>query len=50
VVIAFLEARLADQEDVWEMVVEKARDWLVKSGRNDVEEALKEIKMLLGRG
>ena len=50
VVIAFLEARLADQEDVWEMVVEKARDWLVKSRRNDVEEAINEIKMLLGRG
>lgn len=45
-VIAFLEVKIAKEQDIWEMVVEKARDWLAASV-NDAEDGIDEVKKLL---
>jgi hypothetical protein len=49
--ITFLETKMADQEETWELVVEKAREWLdgaVESGL--LEELWKEAKTLVAKG
>lgn len=49
VAIAFLEAKVTDEEDVWEMVVEKAKGWLIgKVGTDsDLEEEIAQAKSFL---
>ncbi|KAF2867071.1 hypothetical protein BDV95DRAFT_582412 [Massariosphaeria phaeospora] len=41
IVIMFLEKKMADEEETWELVVEKARGWL--AGEVGDEEVLKEV-------
>ena len=31
IIIAFVEKNFPDEKDTWEMIVEKARDWLGKT-------------------
>jgi hypothetical protein len=45
-VVAFLEVRMSGERDVWEMVVEKARDWLVGKLGTEAEEGVEEVKAL----
>ncbi|KAK3991268.1 von Willebrand factor A domain-containing protein 5A [Cladorrhinum sp. PSN332] len=45
IVLAYLEARLADRKDEWEMLAEKAQDWLASQGLN-VEEQVAKVKGL----
>lgn len=45
-VIAFLEVKLAKEEDIWEMVVEKAKNWLA-ANVSDAEEGTDVFKKLL---
>ena len=40
--VAYMEARLADSKDVWEMVVEKAKTWLGSQVGADVVDGLVE--------
>ena len=46
IVIAFLELRMNKEEEIWEMVVEKARSWLA-GNTSDAEEGVKAVKGLL---
>ena len=48
-VLAFLEGRLAGKKDEWEMLAEKARDWLAgEVGEGSVEGLLGEARKILG--
>jgi hypothetical protein len=48
IVLAFLEAKLADREDEWEMLADKAHDWLkMKLQQGDVQEHVSLVKDLL---
>jgi hypothetical protein len=45
VFITFIEENMADQEETWELVVGKARDWMEESAdRQIVEEVLMKVK------
>ena len=48
VVVAFLEVRMSGEQEVWEMVVEKARGWLVAGLSKRAEEGVEEVKGLFG--
>ena len=48
VVVAFLEVRMSGEREVWEMVVEKARGWLVGGLSTEAEEGVEEVKGLFG--
>ena len=46
--VAYLEARLADSKDVWEMVVEKAKTWMGSQiGEDVVDGLIEKAKRLL---
>jgi hypothetical protein len=45
--VAFLESRLAGSRDVWEMVVVKAKKWMVSMGARDTEGAVEAAKARL---
>jgi hypothetical protein len=45
--VAFLESRLAGSKDVWEMVVAKAKVWMVSQGARDTERAVEAAKARL---
>ncbi|KAK3393949.1 von Willebrand factor type A domain-containing protein [Podospora didyma] len=50
-VLAFLETKLAGKKDEWEMLVEKARDWmsaeLASAGGPSAEECIEKVKVLV---
>ena len=37
--VTFLERKLGDEREAWDMIVEKARAWLVTKGIDDGEKA-----------
>jgi hypothetical protein len=46
--VAYMEARLADSKDVWEMVVEKAKTWMGSQiGEDAVDSMVEKAKGLL---
>jgi hypothetical protein len=45
--VAFLESKLAASRDVWEMVVAKAREWMVSQGVDDAGRVVEIAKGLL---
>ncbi|KAI1354604.1 hypothetical protein F5Y01DRAFT_255342 [Xylaria sp. FL0043] len=45
--IAFLEKRMAHEVDSWELIVEKARDWLGQQDQINVEQEISDAEMLL---
>lgn len=48
IVIAFLEVKMGKEEEVWEMVVEKAKAWLgAMVGNGNAEDGISELKRLL---
>ncbi|KAK4504201.1 hypothetical protein PRZ48_005117 [Zasmidium cellare] len=49
-IVAYFETKLADKKDVWEMVVAKARNWLVgqMGGKEKVEEVLRGAERFIG--
>ena len=49
ILIAYLELKMLKQEEVWEMVVEKARAWLVANvdgGKSESKDGISEVKGL----
>ncbi|RDL38783.1 uncharacterized protein BP5553_03123 [Venustampulla echinocandica] len=49
VMVCYLEKKLADEKDTWELVVEKARAWLVDTVTIDLEGLEKEAAKLVDR-
>lgn len=49
IAVTFLEKKMADQEDTWELVVEKAREWLDGAGLADgiLKTIWKEVESLI---
>ncbi|KAM3468120.1 hypothetical protein MY5147_008260, partial [Beauveria neobassiana] len=47
--VAYLEAKLADEQEVWELVVDKAQEWLVTTLGEDGVAALRtKARQMLG--
>lgn len=46
--VAFLQSRMAHEADTWELIVEKAKNWLARQDGVDVEKEISDAQSLLG--